>query len=1046
MHHWSKLLSASLIAGCALASSVLACSSQDTAAGTGGPVVSGIGATTGGAGTLGGSVVSGTTGDGGASTGVGGAALGGNGGQAMGGSGGGFGMGGATSSTGVGGSLGGGTGSGGAMLSDPIDVVSSGTAADIYVDADDSPSVVRAVGDLKEDVTRVSGASPAVKNTTMDLSSTAILVGTLGRSPVIDELAAAGKLDVEGVTSKWESFVIQAVPDPVVGVSRGLVIAGSDRRGTIYGVYELSQRMGVSPWYWWADIVPAQSDTVTVEGAVSKQGEPSVQYRGIFINDEENLATWSAAKMDSGKKMGPETYKRVFELLLRLKANFLWPAMHDVSDEFNRYPENAENADLYGIVMGSSHPEMLLRNNVKEWEPWAESHKVGGSTPVYDYSVNPDSVYDYWDDRVEQNGKYENGYSVGMRGIHDSGLPAKNAPTTADKLALMEKIFADQREILSQRVSTDLKSILQLFTPYKEVLSLYNAGLQVPDDVTIIWAEDNHGYIRQLSTQVERMRSGGSGVYYHLSYWGDPISYLWVCSTPPALVYEEMQKAYDSDARRLWLANVGDIKPAEIATEFFLRLAWNVEDFTESNLTSVVAAMAARDFGAEHAAEIADIVMRTFQLNIARRPEFMDKDVFNLVNYGDEAQKRLDELTSLLDRATAIYDSLPEAKRDGFYELVLYTIRASKFQNEKYIAAAKADLYARQGRTQSVTKYRTETTDAYDMVRSDLDYFTSELAGGKWQKVINPYNSAQPTIPGLPSMASAPAPSGQALGVAYEGQTTGAEDLPLDFSAYTQDRRFIDIFTKGSSGFNWTATSEPAWIALSSTSGTIADEERIWASIDWAAVPSGSSSGTITVSSGSASKTIPVNVNSPASPSRSELEGYVEANGYVAIEAEHFTEKADRGGAEWRVLSGLGRSGDSVKVFPDISERITGDYAANSAELAYRIYFFSTGTFPVTVFRVPTLSGSGNCELGVAVDSDDVEILRGADATDDRTWDTNVIEQIEKLSTTIRVTTPGYHTLRLFKVDPSIVVDRIVIDTGGLRPSYLGPPESYHQP
>jgi len=323
-------------------------------------------------------------------------------------------------------------------IRDPFTIVTGGAAADIYVDAMDDKAVVRAVGDLKGDVTRVSGAIPVVKNTTTSLSSTAILVGTLGKSPVIDALASGGKLDVAGVTGKWESFVIQAVDNPAPGVTKGLVIAGSDRRGTIFGVYELSQRMGVSPWYWWADVAPTMSSTVVVDGAVSKQGEPTVKYRGIFINDEENFATWAAAKMDAGKKVGPETYKRVFELLLRLKANFLWPAMHGGSDYFNQYPVNAQNADLYGIVMGASHIEMLLRNTTKEWGPWASAN--GGS---YDYSVSQQSVYDFWDARVQTNGKYENGYSEGMRGTGDGAMVSKNAPTTADKVTLMDGRLAN---------------------------------------------------------------------------------------------------------------------------------------------------------------------------------------------------------------------------------------------------------------------------------------------------------------------------------------------------------------------------------------------------------------------------------------------------------------------------------------------------------------------------------------------------------------------------------------------------------------------------
>jgi hypothetical protein len=923
---------------------------------------------------------------------------------------------------------------------DPFDVVTDGVAADIYVDAADHASVVRAVTDLQADVKRVSGTSPTIKNVLAGLSSRAVLVGTLGHSAVIDELVSQGKLDTAGIAGKWESFVIQAVSDPAPGVSRALVIAGSDRRGTAYGLYDVSQAMGVSPWYWWADVTPTQSTTVSVEGARRTQGEPSIKYRGIFLNDEENFSTWSALKMDAGKHAGPETYKRVFELLLRLKANFLWPAMHAVSDEFNRYPENAKNADLYGIVIGSSHPEMLLRNNVKEWDPWAKSH----GSPAYDYSVNPDALHDYWEERVKQNGKFENGYSIGMRGVHDSGLVAANATTTPQKVTLMEKIFADQRGILTQNINPDPAQIFQVFTPYKEVLTLYNAGLKVPDDVTILWAEDNHGYVRQLPNDAERKRTGGAGVYYHISYWGDPQSYLWVNTTPLTLVREELRKSYDAGANRLWVINVGDLKPSEIALEFAMRLAWRIDDFTESNVADYVASLAQRDFGAKSASEVAEIVMRYYQINIARRPEFMKKGVYDLVNYGDEGQQRLDELTELLARATAVSDSLPAPKKDAFYEMVLYPLRASQLTMQMYIAASKTDLFARQGRTASVTKYRKLASDAYQTIQSDLEYYNDTLADGKWQKMMNPYNSSLPVIEGMPALGAVPAPAtGSALGVAIEGQTTGSEAAELELSVYTQDQRFVDIFTKGSAGFSWTATPSASWLQVSRTSGTLTDEERIQVSVDWKSVPLGDSTATLTIAGASSSKAITVHASNPMSPRRDEVDGYVEANGYVAIEAEHFHDQVSRGGAEWKVLTQLGRSGDSVKVFPDVSPSVTSDYATAAAQLDYKIYFFTTGTFPITVFRIPTLNTNGACRVALGLDSAAPQTLRGADSTDDAGWSKNVVEHIEKLSGTIQVTTPGYHTLHVWKVDPSIALDRIVIDTGKLKPSYLGPPESY---
>jgi hypothetical protein len=952
---------------------------------------------------------------------------------------------GAAASGGMSGSAGTGGAGGEVMIVDPFDVVTQGAAVDIYVDAGDLPTVIRAVGDLQADVERVSNVKPAIRNAPSGLSSRAILVGTLGHSPLIDTLVSQGKLNVEGVSGKWESFVVQAVDAPAEGVERALVIAGSDRRGTVYGIYDLSQAMGVSPWYWWADVAPLKSDKVTVDGTLRKQGEPSVKYRGMFINDEENFAAWSARKIDAGKKPGPETYKKVFELLLRLKANFLWPAMHPVSQSFNQYSENAENAELYGIVMGSSHPEMLLRANVQEWEPFARSRASGGRTPVYDYSVNPEVLREYWDTRVEENGKYENGYSIGMRGIHDSGLVAANASGNAAKINLLETIFKDQRAILANRVNPDLSKVLQVFTPYKEVLSLYNAGLDVPEDATILWAEDNHGYVRQIPNDAERKRRGGAGVYYHLSYWGDPKSYLWISTTPLTLVREELRKAYDAGASRLWVINVGDIKPTEIGFEFAMSLAWRIDDWTESNVTDFVAALAARDFGAANKQEIADIVMQYYQINIARRPEFMDKSVYDLVNYGDEGQRRLDELRGLLERATAIWGGLPESRQDAFYELVLYPLKASTRTMEKYIAAARTDLFAGQGRTASVTKQRNLATAAYEEVLSDLEHFNKNIGGGKWDGIINPWVAGLPTIERLPALAAKPAAAGSALGVVVEGQTRGTEAATLGFSVYTQDRRFVDVFTKGDAGFSWTAQASTSWILPSKSSGTITDDERLHVAIDWNTVPQGNTTGTLTISGASASKVITINVSNPATPRPADVDGYVEANGYVAIEAEHFKEMIGRGGSEWRVLKQLGRSGDSVKVFPDVASSVTASFATTAPELTYKVYFFSAGTFPVTVYRIPTLNTTGACRLAIGLDDGAAKVLEGANATDDAAWKTNVVQHIEKLSSTIQVSAPGYHTLRVWKVDPSIAIDRIVIDTGGLKPSYLGPPESYRR-
>jgi len=399
-------------------------------------------------------------------------------------------------------------------------LVQAGRAATLVHDPADHRVVAIAVEDLAADIERVTGVRPVVRRApSAELTEPIVIVGTIGRSRAIDDLVRRRKLDAGDLAGAWESFVIANVPgDGAAGAAAStLVVAGSDRRGTAFGTYELAQAIGVSPWYWWADVAPDAKRELHVAAGSQRFGPPSVKYRGIFINDEDwGLHPWAAKTFDPGRgDIGPKTYAKVFELLLRLKANTCWPAMHEITRAFNSYPENRQLADDYAIVMGSSHAEPMLRNNVAEWTAPPED---------FNYTTNRDGVLAYWEERVRENGRSENIYTLGMRGIHDSAM--QGAPTMADKVAALGRIFADQRELLARHVNPAVERVPQVFTPYKEVLDIYRAGLRVPDDVTIVWPDDNHGYVRSFPNDEERRRAGGFGVYYHLSYLGAPLAYL----------------------------------------------------------------------------------------------------------------------------------------------------------------------------------------------------------------------------------------------------------------------------------------------------------------------------------------------------------------------------------------------------------------------------------------------------------------------------------------------------------------------------------------
>jgi hypothetical protein len=924
-------------------------------------------------------------------------------------------------------------------------LVKGGTAVELFVDAADDPAVIRAAGDLQADVERVSGTRPALRHTLPETATNLVLVGTLGTSPVIDRLVTQGRLDVARVKGRWEASVTQVVERPLPGVERALVIAGSDRRGTVYGVYDTSERIGVSPWYWWADVPVERRDTVTVPAGPLKRYEPAVRYRGVFINDEQNLTTWSNRTQEPDKNIGPRTYERVFELLLRLKANYLWPAMHPYSDFFNKYRENPELADRYGIVVGSSHPEALLRNGVHEWAPWAEEHRgADGTLPVYDYTVNPGVISDYWRARARQNAAYESSWTIGMRGLHDSALETKYATTIPEKVAVMNDIIADQRRILAEEVGTRAEP--QIFIPYKEVLELYNAGVRVPDDVTLIWPDDNHGNMRQLPNDAERSRAGGNGIYYHLSYWGRPKSYLWLDTTQLGKVWQELRRVHEHGVDRMWIFNVGDLKSIETGLSFCMDIAWDVDRWGPDGGEGFLAEWAGRQFGWRHGREIAAIRTEYYRLAAERRPEFIDRGVLSVIHHGDEAGRRMAAYERLLERVRAVRAKLPEAYRDAYYELVEYPVHGAYLMNLKYYWADRNALAARQGRGAGTNRFADLAEAAHAEEAALTKRYNTEVAGGKWDGIVNPYPSQIPKAPGRPSVTRLARQETSGLGVAAEGNETGA-DRPLSFSSFTRDRRFVDVFNTGFLALEWSAEASHPWVVLSSSGGSLTDQTRVWVEIDWARVPEGAYDATVVVSGAGRRVEVPLRVVNDDERTRGRARGFVEAHGYVSIDAVHADHRVARGGARWRPVRGLGRRTGAMEAVPSTAVPVTDDITARAPELRYRVRFSAAGTFPVTVFRLPSLDERGRRRLALALDDEPVTVLTGqAVATGNRgdAWARNVEDGIEKLTATVTVAEPGEHVLRLFMVDPGIAVDQIVIDTGGLPATYLAPPESYH--
>ena len=549
-----------------------------------------------------------------------------------------------------------------------------------------------------------------------------IIVGTVGKSPLLKAVSA----DVSALTGKKQAFLLQVLPDGK------LLVAGSDSHGTAYGIMELSRLIGVSPWEWWADVTPEKKTSFVLSAEYQTLQSPSVEYRGIFINDEDwGLMPWSSQTYEPSDikgHIGPKTNARIFELLLRLRANTYWPAMHECTLPFFLTEGNRKVAEEYGIFIGSSHCEPMVCSAAGEWRRRGQGD--------YDYVNNSASVYKFWEDRVKEVAQQGNIYTLGMRGVHDGQM--QGAKTVAEQKAVLERVLKDQRGLLQKYVNKDVTAIPQAFIPYKEVLDIYNAGLQVPDDVTLIWCDDNYGYIRHFPTAEERARKGGNGIYYHVSYWGRPHDYLWLGTFSPYLLHQQMKLAYDRGIQKMWVLNVGDIKPAEYQIELFLDMAWNIDEVNEIGVTAHLKSWLGREFGSNCAEELLPAMEAHYQLSYIRKPEFMgntreeERDpkykVIKDLPWNEQAiSERLRSYTVLSDVVERMESNIPADRQDAYFQLVKYPVQAAAQMNRKILTAQLA--------RHSKADWK-QSDAAFDSIASLTQQYNS-LQNGKWNRMMD---------------------------------------------------------------------------------------------------------------------------------------------------------------------------------------------------------------------------------------------------------------------------------------------------------------------
>jgi len=969
-------------------------------------------------------------------------------------------------------------------------LVAGGRAAPLVVSAGDHAGVVRVVGDLRADIKKVTGVEPAVAHDRVPAGSNPVIIGTIGKSPLIDGLVAAGKLDVRGVKGKWETTIEQVVENPLPGVRRAFVIAGSDQRGTVYGAYETSEQIGVSPWYFWDDVPVKQARALYVLPGRHTQGTPAVKYRGFFINDENPASgTWVPQYFGPGKAPGfpngfnSDYYAKIFETMLRLKANYLWPAVWGrafAEDD----PLNHETAQKYGVVMGTSHEAPMMRG-IEEWN----RHAVNGTDPYggngeWSFRRNREAIIEYWRDgarRMKEDG-FEGVITLGMRGNGDVGLP------DGDGIDLMSEIIDTQRKILAE---FGLQEAPQVQTLYKEVQRYWDRGYRPPDDVTIVFCDDNWGNMRKLPDQSLPARPGGYGMYYHFDYVGDGRNYKWVDTVNLTNTWEQLHLTYTYGVDKLWMVNVGDMKNEELPLQFFLDYAWDPKSIPLDGIDDWERKYAEQNFGGRHAEEIGEVLNEYGVLQSRRKPELLNrritldptKDITkteDAVVYDDQGNpftltdyREMDRVTAewqaLAARAERLRNRLPDAYDDAYYQLVYYQVKATANLYRLRHAEFTNILYAAQGRA-ATNDLAAETEARFAEDQAMSEYYNTKLAGGKWagwqtQPKIGYGNSARYNNAGwqqpqtdnhvalpdeiFPYVKRIEVPTAAEMGVAIDGSShwwaagaTTAAVLPT-FSPYqSQPQQYIEVFNRGTTPYDYRITSAQPYVRVSPARGTVEKQVRATVRVDWSKAPKGITEVPLTVTGPGGTVTVTAKVDN--SLPKAAAKGFVEANGYVSMLADHYTSKV----GSWKVLPGIAKTGNGITPWPQTAPSVTP--GGDSPRLEYRMTLTTSGPVQVSAMLMPrnnVLPGDG-LKYAISVDDAPPQIVNITTATgaDDggmnRQWERNTSDNTNVTSTTHVIDQPGVHTLKVWMVDPTVIVQKLVVDTGGVKYSYLGPPES----
>lgn len=790
--------------------------------------------------------------------------------------------------------------------------INKGKALPILVDHLEYKGVLRAISNLQNDALAVTGAKPNIEN---ELSGNRMLIiGSLENSNFIRQLIKNGKINKKELEGKHEKYIIQTIKKPFENIEEAVVIAGSDKRGTIYGIYELSSQMGVSPWYYWADVPVMKKKMICIKSGSYTDGEPAVKYRGIFLNDEAPaLSGW--AKMTFGG-FNSKFYEKVFELILRLKGNFMWPAMWG-NAFYDDDPLNGPLADEMGVVMGTSHHEPMGLAQ-QDW-------KRKGSGP-WNYSTNSTVLQNFWKTGIERCRNWESVITVGMRGDGDEPM-SENA-----NINLLQNIVRDQRNIIEKVTGKKASATPQSWALYKEVQDYYDKGMRVPDDVTLMLCDDNWGNVRKLPGLEEKPRKGGYGMYYHFDYVGAPRNSKWLNVTQIQRTWEQMSMAYHYGVKQIWVVNVGDLKPMEYPITFFMDLAWNPSKYNENNLFEHTISFCEQQFGEKYAKEAARLIDCYTKFNRRVTPEMLNDKTYSLCNY-NEWEKVKEEYNALCEDALKLYYLMPNEKKDCFDQLVLFPIQACSNLYDMYYALAKNKEAAAEKKPE--TNFWAQKVKEYFERDSILTgHYNNIMSNGKWKHMM--------------------------------------DQSHIGYKSWNDPR------------FNIKPEVETIQEAVAAKKASI----------------------------------------------------FIEKDGYISIEAEHFNRSLEDN-AKWIIIPNMGRTLSGVTTMPATSAPGKDMY------LEYDFTTDKSGDIPIIIRFSPTLNFNANKGLSFAASLDNgpeqIINLNGNYKGELGEWQA---EYIITSKVILRCDKKEKHTLRYRPLNPALVIQKIMIDFGGLKDSFLGAPES----